>query len=328
MTLDPHSLTHEHPFDPTYGYEIDELLAVAGPAEPHGFKGFWEDSYQKAMDHKLEYEKTEVPQDNENFTLYKIMYNGWGNLKVGAWLAIPKDEVTRGAVYGHGYGGRENLECNDLIQGVASIAPVARGFHISAQENLPLNDSSKHVLVGIDHLETYIHRFCVIDMWIACSILLELVPDVKAKIDYEGGSFGGGMGAMMVAWDKRIASAHLHVPSHGNYPLRLTLPCGGSQNAVSQYYISHPRVLKTLAFHDAAIHARYITVPTSFSCALFDPSVPPPGQFSVHNEVNASLRKFYAITAGHHDYPESATECQSAIEKGRQWRNEMLSVTV
>ena len=329
MTLDPHSLTHEHPFDPTYGYDLDDLLAVQSPEQPHGFEGFWTDSYQKAMDHKLEYEKIETQQDDDRFTLYKVMYAGIDGMTVGAWLAVPKGEIKRGRVQGHGYGGRESLECKDIADGVATIAPVARGFHISANESLPIeNQGHKHVIIGIDHVETYIHRKVVQDMWIAQSILLAELPELQNQVDYEGGSFGGGMGAICVAWDKRIQSAHLHVPSHGNYPLRLTIPCVGSQNAVTAYYHSHPRVLHTLAFHDAANHARHISVPTSFSCALFDPAVPPPGQFSVHNEVKPELRKLYVITAGHHAYPQEAEENGEAHLKGRQWRMEQLGVTV
>jgi cephalosporin-C deacetylase len=328
MTLDPHSLVHENPFDPTYGYELDDLLAVAGPPQPHGFEGFWQDSYKAAMNHELDYEITPTSLEDDRFDLRKIMYTGIDGMQVGAWLAIPKGDIIRGRICGHGYGGREALECKDLPEGFAVIAPVARGFHISANENLPLNEGHKHVLVGIDHIETYIHRKVVQDMWIAHSILLAELPQLEGQVDYEGGSFGGGMGAICVAWDKRIQSAHLHVPSHGNYPLRLTLPCVGSQNAVTTYYHSHPGVLRTLSYHDAAIHARYISVPTSFSCALFDPAVPPPGQFSVHNEVKASLRKLYVITAGHHAHPDEAQELNEAHAKGRVWRMEMLGVTV
>lgn len=329
MTLDPHSLVHEHPFDPTYGYDLDELLAVQGPAQPHGFEGFWQDCYKAALAHKLDYEKIAVPQDDERFSLYKVMYTGMGGMKVGAWFAVPRGETTRGRLLGHGYGGRENLECKDIATGIAVMAPVARGFHISANPELPINNEGhKHVLIGIDHIETYIHRLVVQDMWIAHSILLAELPQLQSQVDYEGGSFGGGMGAICVAWDKRIASAHLHVPSHGNYPLRLTIPCVGSQNAVTTYYHSHPRVLKTLAFHDAAIHARHITVPTSFSCALFDPAVPPPGQFTVHNEIKPQFRKLYVITAGHHAYPQEPLEVGEAHTKGRVWRMEQLGVTV
>lgn len=329
MTLDPHTLVHEHPFDPTYGYDLDELLAIKGPEQPHGFEAFWTEHYNNALAQKLDYQKIETPQADERYTLYKVQYTGMGGLPVGAWMAIPKGPITRGRIQGHGYGGRESLECRDLPDGLAIIAPVARGFHISAHESLPIaNEGKIHVLIGIDHVETYIHRLVVQDMWIALSILLAEQPQLAGQVDYEGGSFGGGMGALCVAWDKRIQSAHLHVPSHGNYPLRLTLPCVGSQDSVTKYYHSHPRVLKTLAFHDAAIHARHITVPTSFSCALFDPAVPPPGQFSVYNEVKPQYRKLFVITAGHHAYPEDPQETGEAHDKGRAWRMEQLGVTV
>ncbi|MDD5323659.1 MAG: hypothetical protein PHD43_24270 [Methylococcales bacterium] len=41
--------TSEYGFDPTYGYSLQQLLAVKAPKEPKDFDGFWQTLYQKAL---------------------------------------------------------------------------------------------------------------------------------------------------------------------------------------------------------------------------------------------------------------------------------------
>lgn len=69
-----------------------------------------------------------------------------------------------------------------------------------------------------------------------------------------GVSFGGGIGAMALAWDRRIARAHFNVPSFGNQPLRLKLQTMGSGAAVrSAHMRNRETVERTLAYYDAAV---------------------------------------------------------------------------
>jgi len=48
-------------------------------------------------------------------------------------------------------------------------------------------------------------------------------------------------------------------------------------------------------------------------CALFDPAVPPPGQFTVYNAI-PSQKDLIVMRAGHFDYPEAVAE------GARKWR--------
>ena len=69
------------------------------------------------------------------------------------------------------------------------------------------------------------------------------------------------------------------MPTFGHHPLRVECPCQGSGNAVREYLQARPEVMDVLQYYDAATAAGYIESPTLVSPALFDPKVPPPGQF-------------------------------------------------
>jgi len=63
-----------------------------------------------------------------------------------------------------------------------------------------------------------------------------------------GISFGGGIGALAVPWEPRIAPGHLNVPTFGHQSLRLQLPTTGSGSAVQTFARRHVHVAETLAY--------------------------------------------------------------------------------
>lgn len=301
---------HPHPFDPTYGYDLDALLGITPPDAPDGFDAFWQDTYQQTMAVDPEPAVTFLRHAN-GWTVSELEYTGLAGFRVGGWLLAPQEgEVTAGFVQGHGYGGREAPDLGCPVKTGAVIFPCARGFHRSARPDLPDN-SNGHVVHGLEDVETYLHRFCVTDLWSAGSALLALYPQLQ-RFHYSGGSFGGGIGAMALPWDARIERAHLVVPSFGHHPLRLTMPCVGSGEAVRRYYAEHPEAAEVLAFYDAAIHATRCQVPVLCAPAKFDPAVPPPGQYAVNNALAGEKERF-DLSAGHFSYP-------SEIAEGREHR--------
>lgn len=152
------------------------------------------------------------------------------------------------------------------------------------------------------------------DLWRAASVLHEAVPESRPRLDYLGGSFGGGTGALALPWDDRIRSAYLCVPSFGNHPLRLQLPCCGSGEAVRLLAQTRPAIREVLAYFDAALAARHTHKPVLVAAAAFDPAVPPAGQYSVYNSL-AGPKELYPLTAGHHDgYADQAREDQEVRE--------------
>ncbi len=140
---------------------------------------------------------------------------------------------------------------------------------------------------------------------------------MRGNIVYGGGSFGGGLGALALPWDNRYVKAHLGVPTFGHHPIRLQCPCVGSGEAVRVYQQKHPEVVDVLAFYDAATAAARIRIPVLISPALFDPAVPPPGQFAVANAIPD--HELFILSAGHFEYAAQAQEDQALYMALERW---------
>jgi cephalosporin-C deacetylase len=306
---------HPFPFDPTYGYDEARLLTVTAPEGPADFASFWQRTYEETRAIPLALKKRRIESRLPGFEVYEIEFDSLGGVRIGGWLTVPVQRpVTRGIVVGHGYGGRD---VPAFEPSAVAISPCARGFNRSAQAGIP-GEAFRHVLHGIRNRETYSHRGCVADLWSAASALLELYPEVEEKLDYSGSSFGGGIGALALPWDKRFRKAFLEVPSFGNHPLRIQMPCIGSGEAVRSYYRRHPEVMEVLAYFDAATAARSIKIPVFAAPALFDPAVPPPGQFAVCN-VLAGPKELFIHQTGHFPSPHEDVESQEIQVKLADW---------
>jgi cephalosporin-C deacetylase len=293
------TLEHNFPFDPTYGYDHDRLLSVGAPDEPADFVAFWRETYVQTLAIQPNISRRPIHSPHPNVDLFEIEFDSFANVRIGGWLTLPKADapITRGAVVTHGYGGRDAPGNGAPGPVAATIYPCLRGFHRSRHPDIP-NVASGHVVCGIGSRETYVHRGCAADVWAAASVLLELFPRVAGSLDYIGESFGGGIGALALPWDDRFRRAMLGVPSFGNHPLRLTCECVGSGESVRAYHREHPEVMNVLPYFDAAIAARHIRIPTLVAAALFDPAVPPPGQFAVYNAMPGP-KELFVLKHGH-----------------------------
>lgn len=305
------SLSHSFPFDPTGGYSPGQLLALRPMIEePADFASFWRGSFEEAMQPALDWSiKPSAHRGNEKFEVFDIEFAGMRGNRIGGWLTKPRTApLTRGLLIGHGYGGRDAPDLAPPVDDAATIQPVCTGLPTrSLHAGIPA-DGGQHVVHGIERRETYVHRFCVMDHWRAISVLHEAVPEARPRLDYLGGSFGGGVGALTLPWDDRIRSAFLCVPSFGNQPLRLQLPCNGSGESVRLLAQRQPEIRDVLAYFDAALAARHAKIPVIVAAAAFDPAVQPAGQYSVYHCLGGP-KELFPLTAGHFDgYPGQARE--------------------
>ncbi|WP_077058792.1 acetylxylan esterase [Streptomyces sp. MP131-18] len=312
------ALRHGFAFDPRHGYDLPALRAVGAPATPDGFDAFWRARHAAAR--AVEAAPVVGPRERRaaGFDVHPVRYTSVGGRRIGGWLTLPSDgRVTRGCVAAHGYGGLAAPEPALPPPGAATIWPCLRG--LGARSRFPdvPEAPDAHVLHGIEGRETYVHGACAADVWCAASALLTLVPAAAGRLDFVGVSFGGGIGALALPWDERFHGAALTVPSFGNHPLRLTLPCTGSGEAVRARHARDPAVAGVLRYFDAAVAASRIAVPVLVAAALFDPAVPPPGQFAVHNALGGPA-KLFVLTAGHFDYP--ALDAETAALRAAQHR--------
>jgi cephalosporin-C deacetylase len=317
------SIPTDHPFDfdPTYGLGIDALRALRPPPAPPGFDEVWRARYRRALGVDPRPRLGDSGSGDPRWHVHDITYTSTDAFEIGGWLLLPREgPVRRGLVVGHGYGGRDQPDFDIPATETAVLFPCFRGLSRSARPPIS-TDPAWHVLHDIDKPDRYIIGGCVADLWVAVSVLTRLYPWIDGRIGYAGTSFGGGIGALAIPFDERIDRGHLVVPTFANMPLWLTLPTVGSGHAVQNYLKTHPEVIETLAFHDAATAATRIAIPMLFAVARFDPAVAPPCQFSVANAppVSTNHHETVVLDAGHFDYPEMGEQHALLHEKVGQF---------
>lgn len=297
--------------DPTYGYDLDALLIVGSPDPPDDFADFWRTRYDAARAVRVDPARSGGVASGD-VVEFDVEFGSIGGIRLGGWLTVPADGVVeRGLISVSGYGGRDGPDAESPVDRAATLHLGGRGLPTRGLIAGIPDTAAFHVLHGISSRDTYLHGDCAADVWCAVTALQELAPECD-RIDYLGSSFGGGIGALAAPWDPRIATVCLVVPSFGNHPLRLTLPCEGSGESVRRYAGTHPEVVDVLRYFDAATAARYLAKPTHISAALADPAVPPPGQFAVYNAAPGP-KDLFVLTAGHMDYPDAAGESAAMV---------------
>lgn len=307
---------HGYPFDPAYGRTLDELLDIPAPAPPEGFDAYWQDRFAAAAGVATAPAVGPQEEERDGCRIFGVSYTSVSGLRVGGWLVLPAEgPAEHGFVIGHGYGGRQEpgADVPLPLPRSAAILPCVRGMGSRSRRPGIPGEAEGHVLYGIESRATYVIGDCVADLWCAASALLELVPELGTRLGYVGESFGGGLGALALPWDERFACGQLTVPTFGNHPLRVTLPSVGSGEAVRAYRAEHPEVMDVLAYFDAATAATRIRVPMMVAPALFDPAVPPPGQFAVYNAL-PEQRELHILRAGHFPYDGESADLVALAE--------------
>lgn len=311
------------------------LREAEPPQPPTDFAAFWQPRAQaaRAIDPAPKVTPGEerhpaapaAPAAPGGTRVHTIHFTSVHGTRLGGWLALPPkgEPVRRAFVIGHGYGGRDTPapELPLPVPAAAALFPCVRGMGERGRvEGIP-DEADAHVLHGIDSRDTYVLGDCAADLWCAASALEALFPSLE-HLGYIGESLGGGLGALALPWDDRFTCAQLTVPTFGNHPVRLTTPCTGSGESVRAYHARHPEVIDVLRYFDAATAASRIRVPVLTAPALFDPAVPPHGQFAV---ANAAPGPVHVLTAGHVEHPARAAEATALRAAARDFFTEHMS---
>jgi cephalosporin-C deacetylase len=297
------------------------LLRVGAPVGPGDFADFWRGRSAAARGVPVRVSSRRVESEIPGREVSEVEFDAWGEWRIGGWFTRPAGRVVGkagrcGFVVSHGYGGRSGPDVRLPVEDAAAVFPCARGIGRSRRAGVS-EEPLRHVLNGIASRDEYILGGCAADIWAAATALRELAPEVE-RVYYIGSSFGGGVGALALAWDERFVRAYLDVPSFGNHPLRVQLRCTGSGEAVRAYHRRHPEVMAVLKYFDAATAARHLRIPVMVSAALFDPAVPPPGQFAVYNGL-AGEKRLFVKQAGHFDHPGAVDEAERLWRELVEW---------
>ncbi|WP_318152947.1 acetylxylan esterase [Microbacterium helvum] len=296
------------PIDGTYGYDLDALRAVAPVPAAAGFPPTWRRWRREAAEAAARPELTSLGRSGAH-DVFEVAFGTSDGLRLRGWFGMPAAGAARvGIVHSHGYGGRDAPDFARVPDDAAVIFPVARGLGALNVEVGAPSTSDRHVLHGIESPETYALGRCAAELWTAGDVLVELAGDLPLYL--VGESFGGGIGALALPWDDRLIGATLVVPSFGQYDIRLQVPCLGSGEHVRTYVADHPEAREVLRLFDASTAATFVRVPVRVEAALWDASVPAPGQFAVANAVaqaeaagTGARLELEVLPAGHAEYP-------------------------
>lgn len=299
--------------EPDASYPLASLLAIKTNQRPKGFDDFWCNAYQNALQVKPQASIKDTGNSQNGWQVFDVSYTSTDDFPIGGWLLLPVDqEVRRLMVVIHGYGGREGPDFHLPFADAALFFPCCRGIARSARAPIS-TDPYWHVLHDIHQRNRYILRGCVEDVWVANTVLGQLYPHLSEQIGMLGISFGGGIGTIATAYDKRVAKAHFNVPTFGDHQIRLKIATQGSGKALQDFYRREPyKLIRTLRYFDTAFAAQAISVPVHFALALRDPVVTPPGQFAIYNQVQGE-KHLFILQAGHAEYPQQAKENQKLI---------------
>ncbi|MGR5430837.1 acetylxylan esterase [Vibrio astriarenae] len=293
---------HDFAFDPTYGYNLNQLMQVGAIEEPQDFVTFWRKKYRRATHVQTHLSLQDTGRVENGWRVFDCYYDSTKGLRIGGWLLLPEKQPVYGAVvYAHGYGGLTAPDTSWKLDNTAILMPCVRGIGRSPQHSVS-SDPYWHVLHHVQDKQQYIIAGCVQDLWCGVSALLTLFPQTENHIGFVGESLGGGLGVLASAFDSRLSLSHFHVPTFGNTELRLDMPCLGSTQALIEFK-DQAALKATLPYFDTSIAAKYLTHPTLWGLARFDPFVAPPGQFSAYNACPKD-KELYVLDAGHFDYPD------------------------
>ncbi|WP_311245516.1 acetylesterase [Microbacterium sp. WCS2018Hpa-23] len=300
-------------FDASYGHTLATLREIAPVPPPAGFAARWQGWREQAT--TVDAAPTVLSTETAHGRRVSVVeHAGVDGTRLRAWVVEPLFAAARvGVVHSHGYGGRDAIDLARVPDDAAAIFPVARGLPtLNAGVGAP-EIQTEHVLAGIETPDASVLGLCARDLWLAADALTTLVGSLP--LYYIGESFGGGIGALALPWDERFIGATLVVPSFGQYDERLAVHCVGSGETVRDHVAAHPEAREVLRWFDASTALGFARVPVRVEAALWDPYVPPPGQFGVANA--ARMLELAVLPAGHAEYPGVEEVTAEAISGGR-----------
>jgi cephalosporin-C deacetylase len=299
--------------DGTFGYTLEELLKIEAPPPPEDFAEFWEETYRLATARVPDYRvEKEIWSPDAGVKILQVRFRSYDGFDIGMWIARPESS-TGGLVIGQGYG-NPSAPPTTRNPGLTVAMPCIRGLGISQCALIPWKTSA-HAGYGIRSRETYVIRGAVTDIWEATSVLADMFPDTASNLNYSGGSLGGGLGAILLPWDKRFKAGEINVPTLAG-PMQFAFPVSGENPGATRRNaaLSDPVCMRALSYFDGASAARRIMIPILMTPALSDKSNPPPAQFAIANAIPEEYRILRIREVGHRAPTPKDIELEKELE--------------
>ena len=76
----------QYPFDPSYGYSLEQLLTVKAQKEPKDFDLFWQLRYQNALELDPVPQTKIISENKGGWRVFEISYKSMGDFLIRGWL--------------------------------------------------------------------------------------------------------------------------------------------------------------------------------------------------------------------------------------------------
>lgn len=304
-------------FDPTFGYSPEDLLKVEAPPPPADFDDFWKGLYAKATAHVPTYKvEKEVWSPDPKVKISQIRFTNYDGVEIGMWIARP-EKSTGGLLIGQGYGNPATPPTASN-PGLTVCLPCIRGLGLSQCAEIPWEPGA-HAGYGIKSRDTYVIGGAITDLWAAASVMIDMFPDVADNLNYSGGSLGGGMGVLMLPWDRRFRAGEINVPTlAGPMQFAFDVKGDGPGSTRRSKALSDPDCMKALSYYDGVAAAKRLRIPVLITPALSDHSNPPPAQFAIANAIPEEWRTMRIREVGHRAPTAKDTELNKELDALRE----------
>lgn len=283
-------------------YEIAKISSVLH--KPEDFEDFWKTAMNELAEVRPEYSISEAPEESTtNYRVYKVEMNSLENIRISAWLTIPKTIGTKFPVVVAFPGYQVKIPplfFSDFI----CLSVLPRGTDPDNQADV--NPEKKDLLtLNIEDPTKYIYRGIVMDCVRSIDFLFanEHMGFDLNRIAVFGGSQGGYLCLTTAALlPRKISACIADVPIlcdlHTNIAMESQIR---EETFVLKYInrflvantgsITKENILQTACYYEGQNFISKIRCPVLMGVGLLDPLAPASTSIATYNKLSVAVKK-------------------------------------
>lgn len=302
------SLTSEKGYEKSYekGFAVNPTQLVVKTNRPADFQQFW--AKAKADLAKIAPDFKEFPQpqwSNDKVKVSLVEMQSLGNIKVRAWVSVPRQKETYPAllqVQGYSTYMLPDTTMSDFIVVSLNI----RGHGNSRDDINP--GFPGFLMSGLGHQEDYIYRGAYMDCIRAVDYICSRKDVDVRRIAVEGASQGGALSIATAALDKRIQLCAPDVPFLSDFRNYFQIAEWPAEE-FKKYQLKTSRdwesIYKVLDYFDIKNLASDVACPVAMGVGLLDDVCPPAINFAAYNNLstNSIFKSYWLYPSAGHSLP-------------------------
>ncbi|BCJ34335.1 acetylxylan esterase [Actinocatenispora thailandica] len=267
--------------------------------EPVDFDEFWAKTLAEQRAHELAARFEPVPNGLATIDTYDVTFHGYGGHPIRGWLQLPaaRSGPLPAVVEYLGYGSGRGVPHEKRLWADAGYAHLVMDTRGQGAETPDPDPASGDVAApgfltrGILDPYRHFYRRLYTDAVRAVEVVRGHPAVDPGRVAVAGTSQGGGIALAAAGLVPDLAAVLPDVPFLCHFPRATTITDKPPYVEVSQYVKLHREhagtVPRTLAYFDAASHARRASAPALFSVGLMDHICPPSTVYAAFNHYGA-----------------------------------------